>query len=125
MGKRYLIDSNTLIHFQAKTLPEKGQVFVGEIADTEFNISVINKIEVLGYADVTKSTEDFISLANVFDLDADIIKTTISLRKKHKIKIPDAIIAATSLAYNFTLVTGNTADFKSIKGLLLINPEKL
>ena len=125
MGKKYLIDSNTLIHFQARTLPEKGQAFVADIVDTEFNISVISKIEVLGFAHVTKDTKDFIALANVFDLNPDIVDTTIELRKKRRIKIPDAIIAATALTAKLTLLTGNTADFKNIQGLATVNPEKL
>jgi hypothetical protein len=31
MGKRYLIDSNTLIEYIGKTLPEKGQSFVASV----------------------------------------------------------------------------------------------
>jgi predicted nucleic acid-binding protein len=34
----------------------------------------------------------------------------------------DAIIAATALTENFVLVTRNTADFKNIPGLELLNP---
>ena len=56
MGKRYLIDTNALIEFQAKILPINGHAFVAKTIDEEFNISVINKIEVLGYASITKKT---------------------------------------------------------------------
>jgi len=38
---------------------------------------------------------------------------TIDLRKKFKIKIPDAIVAATALDYNLTL-TRYVVDFKNI-----------
>ncbi|MCF8232854.1 MAG: hypothetical protein K9J27_11755 [Bacteroidales bacterium] len=41
---------------------------------------------------------------------------------KHKIKLPDAIIAATSLVYDLTLITRNSTDFKNIDELRLINP---
>ena len=96
MGKRYLIDTNTLIEFQTNKLPAKGHAFVSKTIDESFDISVINKIEILGYPSVTKKTRDFIALANVFELDSKVVDKTIELRKIHKIKIPDAIIAATA-----------------------------
>ena len=55
--------------------------------------------------------------------------TTTAARRKHlqrqkvyRIKLPDAIIAATALAYDLTLLTRNTADFGGIGGLKIINP---
>ncbi len=33
----------------------------------------------------------------------------------------DALIAATALTFNYTLVTNNTADFKRINGLQVVN----
>lgn len=39
-----------------------------------------------------------------------------------KMKLGDAIIAATALAYKIPLVTRNVDDFKHIVGLDLINP---
>jgi predicted nucleic acid-binding protein len=39
-----------------------------------------------------------------------------------KISLPDAIIAATALHYNFELITNNESDFKGIAGLRIINP---
>ncbi len=125
MGKRYLIDTNTLIEFQAKILPIKGHSFVAKTIDEEFNISVINKIEVLGYSSITKKTKDFIALANVFELDNNIVDKTIELRKLYKIKVPDAIIAATALVNGLYLVSRNISDFKNISGLHVIDPWNL
>jgi predicted nucleic acid-binding protein len=36
------------------------------------------------------------------------------LRQHHKIKTPDAIIAATALVLDFGLVTHNTRDFEKL-----------
>jgi len=47
---------------------------------------------------------------------------TADLRKKHVIKLPDAIIAATALIYELALISRNVSDFKNIEGLQLINP---
>ncbi len=64
----------------------------------------------------------FIADAIVIELKQPIKIQTAQLRKAHKIKLPDAIIAATAMAYNLTLLTRNTADFKTIESLLVLNP---
>lgn len=40
----------------------------------------------------------------------------------YKIKLPDAIIAATALANNKILVTRNVDDFMKVKSLEIFNP---
>jgi len=125
MGKRYLINSNTLIEFQAKKLPANGQRFVSKTIDEEFNIFIISKIEVLGYPSVEQETNDFITLATVFELDKNVAGKTIELRRQHKIKLPDAIIAATALTNGLDLISRNISDFKNIAGLNVIDPWNL
>lgn len=70
-------------------------------------------------------TNEFIQDSMVIGLEEAIILRTIALRKLIKIKLPDAIIAATAIVYNLTLVTRNTADFKNIPGLALISSQSL
>ncbi|MDP2188131.1 MAG: PIN domain-containing protein, partial [Sphingobacteriaceae bacterium] len=55
-------------------------------------------------------------------LDQSIKLKTAEIRKSHKIKLPDAIIAASALAFDLTLITRNVADFRNIDGLTLLNP---
>ncbi|HAB54415.1 MAG TPA: hypothetical protein DCE80_19915 [Ignavibacteriales bacterium] len=57
-----------------------------------------------------------------FGLSEDVVSKAIELRKNYKLKLADAIIAATALAHTLTLVTRNTNDFKKIKKLNLLNP---
>jgi len=63
----------------------------------------------------------FTQEAYVFPLNEDIVAKTIELRKKYKIKLPDAIIAATALVFNLVLITHNTIDFKNIKNLKMMD----
>lgn len=63
--------------------------------------------------------------ANVIELSKDEADICIDLRKKHKIKLPAAIIASTALATNSALITRNIADFKNLNGLILIDPHSL
>jgi predicted nucleic acid-binding protein len=122
MGKGFLIDSNVLIEYIGDLLPEKAYSFVSNVIDEQFNISVINKIEVLGHNTAGKDVEDFIGLADVIELNEDIISKTIELRKNYKTKLPDAIISATALLNELTVITRNTQDFNKIDGLKVLNP---
>jgi len=125
MGQKYLIDTNVLIDAQMNRLPRKGLDFLAKTINEDFIISFITLIEYLGYKNVSKSSQDFISLADVIEIDKQIIQTCISLRKNYKIKLPDAIIAATALSRKLTLVTNNEKDFIQISNLILVNPHLL
>ena len=65
---------------------------------------------------------DFIAEAEQMPLDEVIIQQTIRLRQQHRIKLPDAIIAATALVHGLPLLTRNVSDFRAIAGLAILNP---
>jgi predicted nucleic acid-binding protein len=65
---------------------------------------------------------DFINVALVIELDQDIKFKTADIRKAHRIKLPDATIAATANVYQLTLLTRNVSDFDGISGLEIMNP---
>jgi len=125
MGAQYLLDTNTIIDFSVQKLPTKAHQKLSMIIDTSPQISIINKIELLSLTDVSRQIVLFTEKAFVFSLDEDIVKKTIELRKKYKIKLPDAIIAATALVFDLTLITHNIDDFKKIKKVKVIDPYKL
>lgn len=83
-------------------------------------------MEALGYPFKTKEDESFVKMLcnsfDLFDLTKPIIEKTIEIRKRSKIKLPDAIIAASALVNNATLVTNNVKDFKMIDGISIVNP---
>lgn len=103
-------------------MPEKGQDYVSTVIDISFIVSFISYIEFLGYNGVSESMKGFIALADVIEINKAIINETILIRKSRRIKLPDAVIAATALVHDFALVSRNIKDFESIKGLKLINP---
>jgi predicted nucleic acid-binding protein len=125
MEQKYLIDTNILIEYLGNTLPTESKDWVSKIIDHQFNISVIVGLEVLGHPKADSVVCDFINLANVIEINKDVYTKTIEIRKNHKIKLPDAIIAGTCLVYDFTIVTRNTSDFKNIKGLNYFDPYTL
>ena len=89
-------------------------------------MSAITEIELLCWKTASgkdiQAIQSFINGAVVIELEQDIKISTAAIRKAHKIKLPDTIIAATALVYNLTLLTRNTSDFKDIKGISLHNP---
>lgn len=130
MGKGYLTDTNIIIYYLGGIqLSEKALDFIDNIFSEEKNISVITRMELLAFrfqnsAD-EKKVKAFVKSTSVFQLSSDVEKAAIKLRKNYKMKLPDAVIAATAITNGFTLLTRNSKDFKKIKGLMLINPFEL
>jgi predicted nucleic acid-binding protein len=127
MGRQeYLIDTNVAIDYIGEVLPRKALAMLDGIIDRQFYLSVINKIELLGFAGITENEEikfqELINAADVLDLDEDIVISTIEIRKQYKTKLPDAIIAATALVNKFTIISRNIKDFDKIEGLIVLNP---
>ncbi len=67
----------------------------------------------------------FVDIAKIYIVDNDIALKTIDIRVKYKIKVPDAVIAATAIHYDLTLITRNISDFKKISELEIIDPYNL
>lgn len=125
MAKKYLIDTNVVIDFSEGRIPTRGRVFVAQVIDTEPIISVINKIELLGFSIVTTEIEELIDASTILDLSDDVVNKTIDIRKKSKLKLPDAIIAATASVHGLTILSRNVKDFERIQDLSVIDPYTL
>lgn len=127
MGIKYLWDTNTVIYYLQQQFPLQSEKLIDELLkDSGPAISVITEIELLCWKTPVendlKVLNNFIEEAFVIELDRDIKLKTAEIRKVHKVKLPDAVIAATALVYDAALVTRNVTDFKNIDGLKLINP---
>lgn len=125
---QYLIDTNVVIDYLGNKLPVSGMDFMNGVIDAVPNISVITKIELLGFNthdEHYKILSNFIDDATVLDLTSNVVEISIEIRRKHKTKLPDAIIAATALVYNLVLISRNISDFKNIDGVQVIDPRSL
>lgn len=89
---------------------------------------MINKIELLGFEGIKEDEEllfhEFVNTSTLLELNPKITDRTIVLRKQFAIKLPDAIIAATAMENNLTILTRNTKDFKKVFGLVVLNPHE-
>lgn len=123
----FLLDTNAVIDFCNSKLPLSGKDFLIRIEPT---ISVVTQIELFASARISEteknSLESFVSIATIYNtIDGAIVAKTIEIRQKYKTKLPDAIIAATALVHNLTIISRNTVDFKNIEGLKVIDPYNL
>lgn len=120
-GIDFLADTNFLIHVH------QGNSIVEPFLDYHFATSFITEIELLGNFSINKDQKNTLKLLLseflIIELNQQIKELCIELKQRYKIKIPDAIIAASSIIYNLPLITSD-ADFKKIKELELVFIEK-
>lgn len=122
-GNSLLLDTNILIYLSKKELNLEDFASKDDI----LYVSVITLMEAKGYLFSNKNEEAIIdalcnNLIKVYLTDK-VIETVITLRKKHKIKLPDAIILSTAIENNLKLITRNSKDFEAAdSNNLVVNP---
>jgi predicted nucleic acid-binding protein len=127
MGVKYLWDTNIAIYYMQELFPPAAEKFIDDfLKDQQAVISAITEIELLCWKTSTDRDtivlQNFINDALVIELEHSIKIKTAEIRKLHRIKLPDAIIAATALFYDLSLLTRNLPDFSNINGLKIVNP---
>lgn len=102
-GTKILLDTNAVL--QQLT----GRIDLGNLIKGTFLISFVTELELLSFPDITKGEENiiqqFLKDIEIIDLFPPIKEHTIKLRRKYKIKLPDAIICATAFVLRIPLIT--------------------
>jgi predicted nucleic acid-binding protein len=117
-----LIDSNIIIY---AAQPEHNDLrqFIAEHAPA---VSAVSYVEVLGYHQLTQEEreyfEEFFAAAQILELSQPVLDRAVQLRQSRRMTLGDALIAATALVHNLTLVTRNDEDFEWIEDLDILNP---
>jgi len=128
MAKTYLIDTSAVIKYLNESLPDTGLQFIDGIIDEESTLSFISEIELQVWNPPNEQDLDvyrlFVYQAEIIGIDEGIIAETIRIRKSYQLKLPDAVIAATAITHNLTLVADNDKDFTKVSALKYINPNK-
>lgn len=110
MSGKVLLDSNIIIYLS------KGELDIDEVFDDKkrYFISVITYMEFLGFHFKDLKEKEFIqrilALFKVVYIDKGIVDKVVEIRQHKKIKLPDAIIAATALMKKCDLMTRNVPD---------------
>jgi len=111
-GSNLLVDTNILIYFLQNDLE-----IIEMIRDKNLTVSFVSELELLSLSDLTEEDESVIKgLLNnctIWDLNDEIKQKTIQFRKNSKLRLPDAIIAATASYLQMPLLTADKG-FRSI-----------
>jgi predicted nucleic acid-binding protein len=126
VGMKYIYDTNIWIDYfsdEDTVIPWFTEEF---LSNNQVIISTIIRMELLCFSGLSAKEEARIKecleqFESIF-INSQIEAMTIKIRKQHKVKLPDAIIASTALVEGAILVTRNTDDFKGVTNLIIINP---
>lgn len=117
-----LLDTNILI-YSAQSEYHHLQELYKEVG---VSVSEMTRLEVLGFSGLTEDQETFFTavfnVVRVIPISRDVIDKAIALRRAKKMKVGDAIIAATAAVNSLELITRNEADFKHLTEIRMINP---
>lgn len=128
---RYLIDTNIIIY----TL--RGVKSVVSFMDKLFNddraeilYSVVTEAELFSRElddDIKVAVEDLLSVGEIVDISSAIARKAGEIRAKFnkcgiKVKLPDALIAATAINEDAILVTHNVQDFIRVVEVKVTDP---
>lgn len=128
MAERYLIDTSVVIKYLNASFSADSLNMLDQIIDQESRISFITEIELQVWNPVNPDDisiyQEFVASSQVIGIDSNIIKETIRIRKQCRIKLPDALIAATALVNDLMLIADNDKDYGKVSNLKYFNPAK-
>lgn len=109
-GERYLLDTNAIIALLQGN-EQLAQLFQGA---EWIGISIISQIEFLAFPALNEADRQafnqFLQRVNVVWIESDqpeLIDLTIQLRQQYRLRLPDALIAATAMQAGAILVTAD------------------
>ena len=104
MAVRFVLDTNAVLYLlggRLATVLEPG----------EYYVSVISEMELLSYPDLATNDENqlraFLASITLVELTAEVKTAAIELRRRHSVKLPDAIVAASALVLGAELLTND------------------
>jgi predicted nucleic acid-binding protein len=106
MTDRILADSNVVIYTlqglqHVRQLLDKRSVFISFITEVEllsFHKNTIQDIQHIG---------EFIKYSHILEYSIQIKNIAIDIRKKYRLNLPDAFIAASAIEYNLPLISAD------------------
>ena len=122
-GNRYVLDTNAIV-----ALLQGNLQLIELLKDAAWlGVSVISQIEFLIFPGLTQDDrqifEQFLQRVEVLGLvamDAVLIEKIIEIRQQHRLKLPDAVIAAMAIQNSASLVTADR-EFAKVTILTVIN----
>lgn len=117
-----LFDSKIVIYAAKPEYPTLIELFDEELP----LISAISVVEVMGYHLLSAREQTILEVifvaAEILPITDEVIDRAVALRQRKRMKLGDAIIAATALVHSLELYTHNIQDFVGIPGLVCVDP---
>jgi predicted nucleic acid-binding protein len=108
-GNKYLLDTNFILGILKSDPIVLAQISKRQLRVGECSYSAITRMELLGFQGITREEAALISqkldCLTYLPLTEHIANVVIDLRQARKIKLPDAIIAATALCSRIELLS--------------------
>jgi predicted nucleic acid-binding protein len=101
---RAVFDTNAVIYLQKGLLRQS-------LPPGEYFVSVITELELRSFHGLDDAQQQWLDAflvgIGIIELDRPVKENTMRLRREHRLRLPDAIIAASALAYDATLLTND------------------
>lgn len=120
-GNEVLLDTNIVLY-----LLDGDETLAEFLNEKRLYISIITEIELLSFWEISEKEQiqiqNFLSDCLIININPKIKDESVIIRKKFKSKLPDSIIAATSLYLDLPLITSDSG-FKKFDNIQLIHYE--
>lgn len=121
-GNKLLLDTNAVLYVLAGD-----ETLAAFLNGKDLYLSIISELELLSYKKLSqkehKAISAFLSELKIENITEDVKKNAIQIRNTTNLKLPDCIIAATSMTLNIPLVTSDK-QLSNMQGLDIILYEK-
>ncbi len=116
----FTLDTNPIIYY-TKDEPAVVSRLEALVLEDIPRISTITEIELFSRKNIPQDEIDrieiFLQHVWVVPPDSRIARIAAQVRREYELKIGDAVIAATALSLDSTLLTRNVKDFRRVPGL--------
>ena len=108
-GTKFLLDTNFILGLLKSHPAVLAEVSARKLSVAECSYSAVTRMELLGFPGISRDEESIIrqklERLHYLPLTRAVEDVAISLRQTRKIKLPDAVIAATALCAGAELLT--------------------
>ena len=108
-GVKYLLDTNFILGMLKSTPEVLAMVGSARLMAHQCAFSAVTRMELLGYPDITADEDALIrqrlAQFTYLAISTVIEDKAIALRRSRRVKLPDALIAATALCHGLDLLT--------------------
>ena len=108
-GVKAVFDTNILIDY-LQSVPEAKEE-LGRFTDRAISIVTWAEVLIGAAPDREAATRAYLGRFEIVALSLEVAERAVTIRRQHRIKLPDAVIWATARAQGALLVTRNSRDF--------------